>query len=385
MTAFARRALTVACAAGLALPAAALAAAPTVRVEGADATLLAETARAGGPAPVTVRDAFDADTITVAGTSATAQLAAAATAAGLPLGFSVFDFGGPSSFITRIGGEAMPASGTPAWRLTVNHTAPQVGADAVTLADGDRAVWALVSDFEARELDVSVSSDLVTVGAAFEATVTSHATDGTSRPAAGATVTYGGVTRTAGPTGRVAFTTAAPGAQSVLATAPGQVRGPARAVCAVAGDPAVCGLPAAGGAPSGTPAGTADPADRTAPGSRITSPRLGARLRAVRGIAGVAGPDRSDIARVEVALARRVGTLCRFAGPRGRLGAPVPCTARVWLPARSAGGNWAFAPRRPLGAGTWRVWSRATDGAGNVESVGIARASTGQFTIGARR
>jgi hypothetical protein len=393
MTASARRALTVACAAGLALPAAALAATPTIRVEGAEATLLPETPRAASASPVTVRDASDADTVTVPGDSATAQLAGAAAAAGLPLGFSVFDFGGPASFITRIGPEAMPAGGSPSWRLTVNHVAAQVGADAVTIAEGDRALWALVPDFEARELDVAVSSDLVAVGTPVEVGVTSHAVDGTARPAAGATVTFAGLTRTAGPTGRVTFPAAAAGSAVVLATAPGEVRSPARRVCAVAGDPSACGQPVAGGGAAGRPpAGRGPPAggaaalpDTVAPGSRITSPRFGARLRSVRGITGVAGPDRSDVARVEVALARRVGTQCRFLDARGRLGSPAACTARVWLRARSAGGNWAYAPRRPLTAGVWRVWSRATDGAGNVASTGIARASTGQFTIGARR
>lgn len=385
-----RATVAAACLAG-ALPAAALADA-TIRIEGGDSTLLAESPVALDPAPVTLADAFDADRLTVPGLSATAQLTRAAGRAGLPVGLDIFDFGsGPSGFVTRIGQDAMPASFTPSWRVTVNHVAGQVGADQIVLADGDRVVWAFVSDFAARELDLAVSGDIVERGRTFDVTVTSHATDGTSVPATGATVVYGGVTRAAGPGGRATFTATGTGTQVVTATRAGEVRSPGRAVCSTAGDPSVCGLsqpapavPAAAPVPQATPA-AATAADTVAPGSRIAFPRLGRTVRAPRAITGTAGPDRSDIARVEVALARRVGTQCRFVGARGSLGPLTRCTARVWLPARRAGGNWALALRRPLAPGVWRVWSRAADGAGNRESTGLARVNTGVFRVAAGR
>ncbi len=100
-----------------------------------------------------------------------------------------------------------------------------------------------------------------------------------------------------------------------------------------------------------------------------------------RAIRGTAGPDRSDVAHVEVALARRVGTLCRFRSRSGGLSKPRSCTRRAYLPARAAGGSWALGLGRGLAPGIWRVWSRATDGAGNVEDVGLARVNTGQFRV----
>lgn len=215
-------------------------------------------------------------------------------------------------------------------------------------------------------------------------TVTSHATDGTATPAAGAAVVYAGRTATAGPTGRVTFTATGAGNQAVSATRANEVRSPARTVCAVGTDASVCGLPApAPVTPTGTPAATTG--DTVAPGSAVGFPRIGRRSASVRGITGVAGPDRSDVARVEVALARRVGTQCRFMTAGGTLSAPGACTARVWLRAKLAGGNWTLPLRRPLTPGLWRVWSRATDGAGNTEVTGIARTNTGQFTVVAPR
>ena len=368
-----------------AVPATVFAATATVRVEGSGATLLPETAVELDGAPVTLRDPADSDQITVPAASATGQLARAAAAASLPLGFQLFNLGGgPSSFITTIGGDTMPASFTPSWRFTVNHVAGATGADATTVAPGDRVVWAFVTDFNARELDLAVSSDLVPTGQSFEVTVTSHATDGTATPAAGASVVYAGRTATAGPTGRVSFTATGTGNQAVSATRANEVRSPARTVCAVGTDASVCGLPAPAPAPAtGTPAATTG--DTVAPGSVIGFPRIGRRAASVRGITGTAGPDRSDVARVDVALARRVGTQCRFMTAGGTLSAPGTCTARVWLRAKLAGGNWTLPLRRPLTPGLWRVWSRPTDGAGNAEATGIARTNTGQFTVVASR
>lgn len=389
MTSTALRAIAAACLAA-ALPTAAQAAATTIRVEGSGSTVLPETAAATDATPVTLRDAGDADAITVPGASATAQLARATAASGIPVGFQVFDFGtGPSSFITRIGPDAMPASFSPSWRVTVDHVAAQVGADEVLLSEGDRVLWAFVADTAARELDLAVSSDIVERGRDFDVTVQSYATDGTAVPAAGASVVYAGVTRTAGPGGRATFTATGAGTQTVTATRADEVRASARAVCTIAGDPSVCGLPPAPAtsAPAATvpvAAPAATPADSVAPGSRIVFPRLGRTVASPAALAGTAGPDRSDVAVVEVALARRVGTQCRFVGRSGGLGPLVPCRSRTWLRARTAGGSWALPLRRPLAAGAWRVWSRATDGAGNVESTGIARVNTGTFRVAGR-
>jgi hypothetical protein len=399
-----RLALAAACACCLAVPAV-LAAAPvptTIRVEGASATILPETAvtlddTAG--ATVTVRDTLDTDTITVPATSATAQLGAATAAAGLPLGLQIFS--GLGSFATQIGPDAQPSGTftpgvTPTWRLKVGHKASDLGQDAALLAAGSTVLWSFGPDFDERELDLAVSADRVGAGGRFDVSVVSYDNAGTPVPAAGAEVHYGDQAAIADDAGRVSFSATGEGVKLVTATRAGEVRSPARTVCSFAANPAVCNLPPAPqpGAPAAAAPTTSAPtatvtgtqtADTTPAGSRIGYPLAGRRYLVVRAVRGQSGPDRSDVARVEVAVAQRVGTQCRFRGPGGRFGAPTACARQRYVPARSAGGNWLLPLGRGLRPGLYRVWSRATDGAGNRESVGIAGVNTLQFRVGPAR
>jgi len=383
------RGLLLAAFAGCLVPSTAAVAAPTLRIEGSGATLLPETAVRPAAAPTTLKDADDSDEVTVPAGSATSQLAVGAAAAGLPLGFQVFDLGsGPSSFITRIGPDAMPTTFSPSWRLTVNHAASSTGSDSTVVGEDDRLVWAFVSDFAARELDLQVNGDVHQRGAIIEVTVSSYATDGTSTPAQGATVVFGGRTATTGSDGRASFLADTEGNRAILATRSGEVRSPARVVCTVFDDPAVCGLPVPAPQPAPTTstttpstASTTGFVDSVAPGSIVRFPRIGRANRRVRGVAGTAGPDRSDIRRVDVAVARRVGTQCRFVRKNGRFTPLRACANPLMIQARLAGGNWLRPLRRTLEPGSYRVWSRATDGAGNTQTRGIPRISAGQFRV----
>jgi hypothetical protein len=399
-----RLALAAACACALAVPAV-LAAAPvptTIRVEGAAATILPETAVTLDDTPgasLTVRDTLDADTVTVPATSATAQLGAATAAAGLPLGLQIF--AGLGSFATQIGPDAQPSGTftpgvTPTWRLKIGHRVSDVGQDAALLAPGSTVLWSFGPSFEERELDLAVSADRVSAGGRFDVSVVSYDNAGTPVPAAGAEVHYGDQAAIADDAGRVSFSGTGEGVKLVTATRAGEVRSPARTVCSFAANPAVCNLPPAAqpGAPAPAATGTTAPAatasgaqtaDSTPAGSRIGYPLAGRRYLKVRAVRGQAGPDRSDVARVEVALAQRVGTQCRFRGPGGRFGVPTACARQRFLRARSAGGNWLLPLGRGLRPGLYRVWSRAVDGAGNRESVGIAGVNTLQFRVGRAR
>ncbi len=370
----------------------------TLRVEGGSSTIIPQTAvtvddTAG--ATVTVRDTADGDTITVPTNSATAQVGQAITHFGLPYEFQVFNFGGPSSFVTRIGQDAMPASYSPSWRLTVNHRSAQVGQDAVILKPNDSVVWAFTSDFNARELDIEVSGDRFAQGTPFTVAVHSHDPNAAPTvgpaPAAGAVVTYGGQQATAGADGRVTFRAVGSGVQPVVANRTGEVRSPARAVCSYTDDPTVCDLPAAQKpsaptSPSTPPAPAPAPptgilADTVAPGSQITSQISGRRYTRVIAIVGRTGADRSDISRVEVAVARRVGTQCRYMGPRGAFGAVRACRTPRFVTARSSGDRWILPTRRPLTPGKYLVLSRATDGAGNRETRTMNTINTISFNV----
>jgi len=372
-------------AAALALPALAAAApiSTVLRVEGSAANILSERSvivdDAMG-ATVVVNDTTDADTITVSAASATAQLAKATKDAGVPFGFQIFTFppAPPSSFTTRIGPDASPPTLDPAFRLKVNNAAASVGADDVTLKAGDVVTWAFVpfAEFGARELDLTVPGDKFTQGQTFTVSVRSFDNAGTGIPAAGATVRYGDQTATVDTGGKVTLLATGVGVKQVSATRPGEVRSQVRAVCSFTDDPTVCNLPA-------LPAPVVRPGtfDTVAPGSVIASPISGRRYRTLRTLRGSAGPDRSDISAVEVAVARRVGTQCRFFGPKGGFTAARSCVNRLFIATRSSGSRWLVQLPKALPAGKYRAWSRAVDGAGNRETVGISTVNAISFTI----
>ena len=354
--------------------------ATTIRVEGGAANVLPETPVVvddAAASTIVAADTTDADTITVEAASATAQLAAATGAFGLALGFDLFNFGVPSSFVTRIGTDTMPVSFSPSWRLKVNGRASDTGADTTILKAGDVATWAFVSDFGSRELDLVVSTDKVLQGQSFTITVRSLDNAGVAVPAAGAVIAYGDQVATADALGKASLPATGLGVKLVSATRTGEVRSQGRAVCSYGVDPAVCNLPPA---PPTTPTPSTS-ADTVAPGSEITFPVSAQRYRIVRALRGSAGPDRSDIATVDVAVARRVGTLCRFMGPRGGFSEPRSCTERRLIPARLSGSQWVLPLAVKLLPGKYRAWSRATDGAGNREERGLAPINSISFTV----
>ncbi|MGD9694034.1 MAG: hypothetical protein AB7V42_00045 [Thermoleophilia bacterium] len=370
-------AVAAACAAGLAAAPAALATDTVIRVEGATQTLVPESAISiEGDGAGTLYDK-NFTPIPVSRASALWQLNRAISAAGLNLTLEYFSSFG-STQVQAIGSDAN--AGTAGWQFRVNHVHAQSGPDPVNLAQGDRVLWYYGGgDGQARELDVTPSTDTAQRGTSFTVRVTSYDPAGAPAPGSGATVTYGGAQATADATGQATFIAGASGTQRVQATRAGDIRSPARAVCSYDSDPTVCSLPPA---PAPAPPSPADTADTVAPGSAIVTPLLGRAHRSVKGLRGTAGPDRSDIRRVEVSLALRVGTQCRFRTRSGGLTKPRNCNRdRVYVTARTSGGNWTLGIPKGLAPGSWRVWSRATDGAGNLESVALGGVNAGTFRV----
>lgn len=376
--------LAAACAAGLMVAPLATALDTTIRVEGSSANLIPESGiPIEGTGTATVYDTGFAR-VDVSKASAFWQLYRATSSTSLGLGFQFFPLFN-AVLVQKIGADAN--AGSAGWQYRVNHVAPAVGASDQTLAQGDRVLWYYGGSDGARELDVVPSSDRIAAGTSFTVAVTSYGSDGAAAPAAGAAVQYGTAQATAGAAGQVTFVAQGAGTQALTATRAGDIRSPSRAVCAFASDPTICNLPPAPAAatpraPSApVAASVAAASDTVAPGSRIAFPRIGGLMASVRAIRGVSGPDRSDVAGVEVALAKRVGTQCRFRTRSGGLSAARSCTRRSYLKARSVGENWTLGLGRGLTPGLWRVWSRATDGAGNLETLGLARVNTGQFRV----
>jgi hypothetical protein len=202
---------------------------------------------------------------------------------------------------------------------------------------------------------------------------------GTTRPADQAVVSYGKLQAVANADGNVSFMGTGIGFTSISATLPGATSSQVWSICAYGADPTVCRLaalatPAAPAAAAATtPAATtpvsaasAAAADRIAPSTHFSAPLAFAKVRQVKRLVGVTSPDRSDIASVSYALAKRVGTLCSFRRADGTLAAASACSKAIWLPATGRA-FWHVTLSKPLASGRWRAFSRATDGAGNVE------------------
>lgn len=381
-----RLAALAACAA-LATPAVAQAVDTTIRVEGPDQTIIPESAvyiEGEGTAPVSDATPWpNTNTIDVSRASALWQLMRATSANGVGVDLQHFPAGGgfPASFfVNQIGPTAV---GTGWWQFRVNHVDPNISAQDAALTADDGVIWFSSTAMGTRTLEIAPSSDKLERGRSFTVKVTAHAADGTAAPASGAAVAYGQAQGTADPAGNVTFVAQGEGVLGVRASRAGDVRSATRAVCSYVDDPTVCNLPAAVPEPGGPAAPPDAPSpDTVAPGSALTAPAFGTRRGVVRTLTGTAGPDRTDIARVSVSAGLRAGTQCRFRTSSGRLTAARSCAQPEWLDARVAGTRWVLPlGKHPLTKGTWRIETRATDGAGNTESVRIPGANIGAIRV----
>ena len=116
--------------------------------------------------------------------------------------------------------------------------------------------------------------------------------------------------------------------------------------------------------------GCTDPTSRI----RVPSKRNFARGRPPTRIAGTARADQLGVARVEVAVARRVGAgRCRWYRRGGSFGPVASCSAPAWIRARGTR-SWS-ASLRIRGRGTYLLVSRAVQRGGMVERA-RARANT---------
>ncbi|MEA2459627.1 MAG: 3,5-cyclic-AMP phosphodiesterase [Thermoleophilaceae bacterium] len=142
--------------------------------------------------------------------------------------------------------------------------------------------------------------------------------------------------------------------------------------------PAGCGKrsgfpvpPGAGGARG--PVHSVGPCRRgRAPRSKVVlaRSRLTSRSIRIRGLARSRGC--SVVRRVQVAVAHRVRSGCRYLRAHRRFGAVRPCRRRVWLTARGTA-TWSFRRRLHVPRGRYLIRARAVDAAGGVEHPRRAR------------
>jgi hypothetical protein len=319
---------------------------PTIRVEGGAGTVIPTTPVPRSAAPVTVTDTVDANTLTVPGRSATAQLSRATLWHGLPLGFDIFNFGGPSSFINQIGAEKTPPSFSPSWRLKVNHTATDTGSDATTLARADSVLWSYDASFDAPELDVTLSKETVRPGRALTASIGSYDNAGKASPASTATLRVAGRSIPPSSSGVASLRPSRIGPNLLSATAPGATRSPLRLLCVTGPELRPC--------------------------SAVTWPKPG-RQASPRIVGGLVARVGKTMPRVSVSIAQLAGAgQCRFVTrslsgltPARSCGMPVtiPVTVDVsgaWaLPFPQSDAAYAATSGFRLPAGRYVVSSRA--------------------------
>jgi hypothetical protein len=377
-------ALLLATLAAFAAPAVASPVSATIRVEGLGGTLIPTTTLLTDARPIVSDDGKSHPLLVPSALTLTAD---AADASGRSLACTWTDTYN-DCFVNGFP-DPFGASATDYWRLVVNGKDASAGFAGTPVHDGDR-VDVIATDYTTAEpplLALAPSRTTVPLGTSFTVTVTSLDTSGrgTTGPAAGALVSYGSLQAVAGADGTVSFMGTGPGYSSISATLPGATSSQVVSVCAYGADPTICKLPPP--ATPASPAATANTApisaastaaaDRIAPSTRFTGPIAYTKLKQVKRLVGVTAPDRSDIESVSYALAKRVGTLCSFRRANGTLAPASSCAKAIWLPATGRA-FWHVTLSKPLAAGRWRAFSRATDGAGNVEAAFESQTS---FTV----
>lgn len=220
----------------------------TIRAEGPDGTVLPErSANVPTGGTTTLVDPSDGETTVVPNNRGTSFLVRTAEAAGVSIGFRVYNFGSPSALITRIGPVASPVDWSWSWKLKVNHRETSVGSDDVVISPGDTILWMpSVYGVEDSELDVIGPAAPRVVGEAFTIRVDRYDDDGVRTAGNAVTVAYGGQAVTTGADG-TATLTAQPGWRDVVTSAPhpggvGTIRDSARVCGFTAGRPEECGM-----------------------------------------------------------------------------------------------------------------------------------------------
>jgi hypothetical protein len=189
------------------------------------------------------------------------------------------------------------------------------------------------------------------------------ATQTTSAPSAGATVSYGGATATTGSDGTARLTFGGTGPQTVSATKAGHVRTATESTCVTTGADGACGSGTGAGGAGTPPAGE----DETAPVATLTGISRGkvySRKRAPKVLRGKVSADPSGIKSVRLGILRRKGDRCwAFDGDSERFERHRCGGSRTFRIGDRVDWSYLLPNRLPRGRYTIRV--AAIDNAGN--------------------
>jgi len=177
-------------------------------------------------------------------------------------------------------------------------------------------------------------------------------------PAAGAAVSAGSQSFTAGADGVAHVTVGSKGTVGVRASKSGFIRSATEPVCVECGTP-----PPAGAGPGTNAAGR----DTAAPATALTGLKSGAvfsRRKAPRLLRGTVASDPSGLLAVKLRLTRRVGKKCSyFSGSRERF-RPVRCGRGSFFKIGDRA-DWSYLLPKRLGRGRYLLEAKAIDGAYN--------------------
>ena len=331
------RRLSVLLAGGLLLvsPIPALAAPADVRVraEGKDTTLLERTAVRTTATPVN-KDG-------VAGHDCTGTSAAGALETAVAGDWSGSFFSGLGYTVERIRTESHTFPEPDFFELWVNNRSLAVGICGIELQDGDD-VLLFVARCEFDPVTFACTNDpvlplglsapaTVAPGAPFNAAVVEYATDGTPKPAAGATVAGGDAPATTNAAGIATVTVGAGGPRTLEATKPGRARSANEPVCATSGSDGLCGSATPAACTTNGSDGRCGTRDRTAPVAAIRGIAEGRRFGrgfGPRVLRAVVDPDPSGLRAVKLRLTRTDGGRCSTFSGRSERFRRVGCGAR---------------------------------------------------------
>lgn len=144
---------------------------------------------------------------------------------------------------------------------------------------------------------------------------------------------------------------------------------PAAAYIALQNDGS-CGINSSPSGEQGVQGARSGCQDRTGPvstlGKRSHLSRKGIALRGTTRDRGCGRNGRGKVARVTLAIGRRVGKKCQWLRPKKGFGPVGSCTRKVYVRAKGTS-KWTFRLRRSLKRGTYVVVPRAFDAVGNRE------------------
>jgi hypothetical protein len=342
----------------MAAPAAAAPGDVAVRVEGGSQTLLPRTVVRTTAAPV-----GKPGQPTCSGTSALGALDRATNGnwAG------PYDPGFASYNVKALMGETHDDATSSYWAFWINYTYASAGVCGQQTQQGDDLLFVPecyaagcipASPLRITGLPAQVAPDTpVTVKVVQYSPPVYPATQTTSAPAAGATLSTGGEGTTTGADGTAQLMFSGSGAKTVQATKPGHVRSAAESTCVTKGSDGSCGTP--------------DTEAPVASFARLENGKVFKRKRAPRKIEGSVTDDPSGLLSVRLSIVRKRGHRCwAFSGTSERFKRHRCRGSRSFRIGDRA--EWSYLLPKRLGKGRYKIRAVVVDKAGNDSSTRVA-------------